>query len=90
LRHDDLDGIGGGTEDRADLWDVLDAAEHIDREAVAQHDDEHVSGADGRGVSRGHGAEHLVVALHTREAWTRRLVERDAELHLRTAVTMAS
>ena len=81
-----LDRIGRGAEDGADFRDILDAAEHVDRVAVAHGDHEDVAGAHGGGVAGGQGLEGFVVAVHARETRPGGFVERDAELHLRHRV----
>ena len=61
LGDDDLDGVGGGEEDAADLGDHLDLVEHVNRiEAFAEHQDKRVPGGKREGILLGQLDQRLV------------------------------
>ena len=80
---DYLHRIGGGAKNAANLGHILDAAEYIDGITVAHDYDKGVPGPDRAGVAGGYGLQLIVVAVHASQAGAGRLVEGDAELHLR-------
>ena len=79
-RDDDLDGVGRGAEDVADLRDRLDGVENVDREGVLHEDPEGVPTAGREGVLLRELDALLVVALGAHQARPRRLAERNAKL----------
>jgi hypothetical protein len=81
-RHNHVNRVRGGAEDRADLGHRLDWVQHADRKAFAQHHDETVPGADGLRVAGRQFHQVLVVAGAADQASAGRLAERHAEAQL--------
>ena len=78
---DDLDRVGGGTEEGDDFGDFLDPPEDVDGEAVAHDDDEGVASGNGLCVGDGCRLHVVVVAFGADEALARSFAEGDAEFH---------
>ena len=83
LAHHDLERVRGRAEDAAHLGHGLDRVQDVDREPVAQGDDEQVTGADRPRVANRDVDELVVVAASAHEPRPARLVERDPELQPR-------
>lgn len=79
LGEDYLDWICCGAEECDYFRDILDAAEDVDRETLAQEDEEGVAGTDGEGVFGGCGFHRFVVSFNTDETVARGFAEGDAE-----------
>ena len=79
LGEHDLHRIGGRTEDPAHLRYLLDLVEHVDREALAQEDDEAVPGPDRLRVVNGEVDQLAVVSCPADEPRSRRLAEGKSE-----------
>lgn len=74
--------IGGGAEDVYDLRHVLDAAKDIDRKSFLHHDHECVARAHHLRISNRESLQPIVIPIDTNQALARRLIERNAKLHL--------
>src|SRR6516165_8590489 len=79
LGDDDLNRVGGGAEDTAHLWDLLDAVEDVDRVAIVDEHDEGVSGCDRLHAADGEVDEVGIVTGPADEARTGGLGEGNAE-----------
>src|SRR5512146_1732318 len=75
LRDQDLEPVRRGAEDPADLRHQLQLVEHVDREALADEDDEDVPGRDRERVRDRQLDELLVVARVADEPGPGRLAE---------------
>src|ERR1035438_1232522 len=85
FRNYDFHRIGGGAVNVADFRHVFDASQDVDGVAFAHHGYENVAGGDGRSVADGELLELVIVAIGACQAGAGRLIERDAEFHLRHA-----
>ena len=73
-------------EDVDDFGHIFDPAKDVDREPVRQNNDERMPCADGLRVANCQLLQFLIVAIDSGQTRAGRLVESDAELHLRRRV----
>src|SRR3989440_11050048 len=76
---EDLDRVGGGAVDPADLRDLLHLVEDVHRVSLPQEHDEGVARPDSQGVAGGEVDELVVVAGLADQPGSGRLAEGDAE-----------
>ncbi|CDZ91925.1 hypothetical protein RHRU231_90010 [Rhodococcus ruber] len=84
LGDDDLDRVGRGAEDAADLRYLLQRVQEVHRVPVLDEHEERVTRAHRQGVAPGQLDEPVVVAGEAHEARPGRLAERHAEPQVRT------
>lgn len=83
LGHNDLQGVGGGAIDSANLWDLLDAVQTVDGKHILHENDKSVAATNLDGILLGEVDEAFIIAIPSHESLAARLAKGDAKLHTR-------